>query len=130
MYRFALATLTLALAAPAVAQTVFPPLVSGTYNLGAQAAQLEFDANGDPTTPPTLAISLHMEETPTVQIACTAVNAEGIARFSITLANDGLRNLIRCRAHGNVDCTGLESPASANRAIVFFNGPERPAVIQ
>ena len=115
-------TFALLLTGPAHAQTVFPPLVSGTYDLGAQAAPMEFDAEGDPLFPPTVSISLHKEEAPTAQIACVPTDAAGIVRFSLVLVNDGLRNVIRGRAHEFDDCTGLESGPSSNRAIVFFNG--------
>jgi hypothetical protein len=114
------------IASPSFAQTVFPKLEAGIFPLRAQAAPMTFDAQGDPLTAPTLAISLHKEESPTEWFTCIPVDAEGVASFTIVLANDGLRNVIRGRAHETEDCKGLESSPSSNRAIIFFNGPEDP----
>jgi hypothetical protein len=120
---FAVLTATLMAAGPASAvATVFPVLEAGTYHLRAQAAPVETDLHGDPMAPPTKSISL-FNEADGIRVGCEPVDAEGIASFSVTLMNDGRRNVLRGKAHELDGCGGLESDPSDNRAIIFFNRP-------
>lgn len=121
--------LILALAIQASAAPIFPPLISGQYEVRARTAVVEYDVNGVPTTPPTASVGLRRVDLPDAPLLICADAGPGeLVVLRVTVGASGDRAELRGVAFNQPGCQSFESDRSENGAYIFFVPPAPPAL--
>jgi hypothetical protein len=124
-----LSILTLLIAAPAAAAPLFFPMSGGTAQIQVEAAAVELDADGIPTTPLTASVSL-IDHAGAV-VHCEPLGAGERKWFSFGIANNETgRVIVSVFAHAGESCTGPPSIVADDVSVYFFIPPLKPRVVE
>lgn len=119
------------LAGAALADAIFPPLVEGKYRVRIEPAPNPPDAEGVPSSTPTVSVGLvrvDATDAPLVAGSCVNTPTPDIVPVEFTIPASGSRAELRAVAYSGADCTGERSTPSDTGAYLFFVPPAAPAL--
>lgn len=116
--------ITLVFSISALGIPLFPPRVAGIYTNTIVPGVPDLDADGVPTTPPTVSVSLLLDDG--TQLVCAAASPGVPVIVTYAVPDNAGRQRAHAHAYPAGACAGDISDPSVDPAFYFFIPPKKP----